>query len=261
MTTKTRRWIFLTLVLILCISALLGRTQIYYLYRDISFYFQDHTEAELAVKAYAEEQGISYGQYPQSLIDLYERNPETEDFVLNYPFREELPLDLTSCERNNSVPLFLQWDPMWGYEFYGSDRIAITGCGPTCLAMAGYYLTGEETFNPLTVAQFAEDNGYYETGYGSSWTLISQGGPELGLEVEEIPLVKKKMTDALEEGSLIICAMGSGDFTTTGHYILLTGLSDGEFTVNDPNSRENSQKTWSYDRLESQIRNLWIIRA
>ena len=31
------------------------------------------------------------------------------------------------------------------------------------------------------------------------------------------------------------------------------------FTVNDPNSRTNSKKTWTYEQLEGQIRNIWAI--
>ena len=251
--------IALFLLLALLLAGLLGAKPIYNFYRDISFGWTERTETEKAVKAYAEEMGISYGEYPQSLIDLLEGNPETEQFVLNYPFREDLPVDLTPYEDSSTVPLFLQWDPMWGYEDYGSSCIAITGCGPTCLSMVGYYLTGDANMTPDKIAKFAQKNGYYEPGYGSSWTLISEGATKLGLEAKELPLVKKKMTDALEAGSPIILAMGEGDFTTTGHYIVLTGVKDGAFTVNDPNSRINSQKLWTYEELEHQIRNIWAI--
>lgn len=233
----------------------------WYLYKDISFYWQERSEAEKRVKAYAEEMGISYGRYPQSLIDLLERNPETEAFVLNYPFREKMDYDLSEYAGGDEVPLFLQWDQRWGYETYGSNVIGITGCGPTCLAMVGYHLTGDPSFDPAQVARFAWDHGYYEPGYGSSWTLISRGGEELGLTVTELPLVKKKMTDALERGEPIILAMGAGDFTSTGHYIVLTGVEEGGFRVNDPNSRANSQRLWTYEALEPQIRNIWSVTA
>ena len=113
--------------------------------------------------------------------------------------------------------------------------------------------------NPLSVAQFAEKNGYYAKGYGSSWTLISEGAEKLGLTATELPLVKKKLTDALDAGMPVILAMGPGDFTSSGHYILLSGTQDGAFRVNDPNSRANSERLWSYEELENQIRNIWAI--
>ena len=230
----------------------------YNLYRDISFSWQERSPEAHEVKAFADGQGISFGEYPWEIIELYENNPETRDFVLNYPFRQEIPVDISRYSRE-TVPLFLQWDPMWGYEDYGSSCIAVTGCGPTCLAMAGFWLTGNESLNPKAVADFAERNGYYEKGYGSSWTLISEGAGKLGLSAKELPLVKKKMTDALEEGSLIILALGKGDFTSSGHYILLTSWTGEAFTVNDPNSRIRSQQLWTYQQLEGQIRNIWKI--
>lgn len=257
---KRRPWIWLTAAVVLLI-ALLGVKPAWYAWLDLSFYWTEHTETELKVKAYAEEKGISIGEYPRSLIELLERNPETESFVLNYPFRDAVEVELSEYADRESVPLFLQWDPRWGYERYGSDVIGITGCGPTCLAMAGYYLTGDENMTPNQIAEFAEKNGYYEKGYGSSWKLISEGGGKIGLDVTELPLVKKKMVDNLEAGYPIICAMGAGDFTTTGHYIVLIGVEDGMFRVNDPNSVANSEQLWSYEQLEGQIRNLWAIKA
>jgi hypothetical protein len=79
------------------------------------------------------------------------------------------------------------------------------------------------------------------------------------MDVRELPLVKKKMTGALEEGNLIILAMGEGDFTSSGHYILLTGVEEGGFRVHDPNSRERSGRLWTYEQLEHQIRNIWAV--
>ena len=248
-------------VLLVLLIALLGAKPMYNLYRDVSFDWEERSEQEHIVKNYAETMGISYGEYPVSLIELFERNPETEGFVLNYPFHKDMDIDLSDYDRSEGVPLFLQWDPMWGYEEYGSDILAITGCGPTCLAMVGYYLTGDENMTPDRIAKFAQRGGYYEKGYGSSWTLISQGGVELGLEVTELPLVEKKINDALEAGKPVILALGEGDFTSTGHYIVLTGVEEEGYRVNDPNSRVNSRELWTYEQLEGQIRNIWAIAA
>ncbi len=256
---KNRLAIAVTVILILLIG-ILGLLKIPGLWTEISFYWYDHTETELKVKAYAEEMGIFYCEYPQSLIELLERNPETESFVLNYPFREKEAVEAFSWDRSQGVPLLMQWDTRWGYQKYGSDVVGITGCGPLCLAMAGYYVTGDESFHPANMVDFAARNGYYSAGNGSSWTLISEGGVKLGLQVTEIPLVKKKIMNHLEAGDPIICAMGKGDFTTTGHYIVLVGTEDGLIRVNDPNSYANSEKLWSYEQMESQFRNLWVIQ-
>ena len=262
MTAKAKQklsiWVTLALILIIAVTGILTFPT---LWTELTFYRQEHTQAELKVKAYAEEMGIFYRKYPKSLIELLERNPETEDFVLNYPFRKDVAVAAFAPDRFEGVPLLMQWDKRWGYLKYGTDVVGITGCGPVCLAMAGYYVTGSEDFSPERMVKFAARNGYYSAGNGSSWTLISEGGVKLGLKVTELPLVKKKILDNLEAGKPIICAMGKGDFTSTGHYIVLVGTEDGLLRVNDPNSYANSEKLWSYEQLESQFRNLWVIEA
>ncbi|MBQ8237421.1 MAG: C39 family peptidase [Oscillospiraceae bacterium] len=258
MRTK-KKW--LTIATLLLAAAVIGAAVLPGLWREISFDWVEHTEAELAVKAYAEEKGIAYSEYPESLIDLMERNPETAGFVLNYPFREEQVIDLSGYDLADGVPLMMQWDTRWGYMKYGSDVVGLTGCGPVCLAMAGYYVTGDEKFSPDNMVEFSLDNGYCAWGNGTSWTLISEGGEKLGLDVTEIPLVKKRIMDNLEVGNPIVCVMGPGDFTTSGHFIVLVGEEDGMIRVNDPNSYANSERLWTYEEMESQFRNLWVIRA
>lgn len=249
--------LFLVVVTIVIVGA--------YKIKDVLFsdttYMIAGTQAEKTVQAYAQQKGISYDEYPKSLVDLLERNPETEAFVLQYPFRETMPIDLSSYDLSQGVPLFMQWDPRWGYIKYGSDVVGITGCGPVCLAMAGYYVTGDDRFSPDKMVEFSHKNGYYAWGKGTSWSLISEGGVKLGLDVTEIPLVEDRIIRNLEAKNPIICAMGAGDFTTDGHYIVMTAYEDGKIRVNDPNSHKNSERLWSYEEIQGQIRNLWVIRA
>ena len=219
-------------------------------------------EADRVIAAFAKENGLKLSDYPEELRALLERNPETEEFVLHYPLnRDQHPeVDLSAYEGCEGVPLFLQWDLQWGSMEYGGKPAALTGCGPVCLSMAAYYLTGDEAFSPDRMIEFAKDGGYYSPGNGSSWTLISEGGVKLGFDVTEIPLVKQRILDNLKAGNPIICAMGPGDFTTSGHFIVLVGEEDGMLRVNDPNSRANSEKLWKFEDIESQFRNLWVIR-
>ena len=219
-------------------------------------------EADRIIAAFAAENGLQLSDYPEELRELLERNPETEDFVLHYPLDKgsEVHADLAGYDRSDGVPLFLQWDRQWGFLDYGSKPAALTGCGPTCLSMAAWYLTGDDSFSPDRMMEFAEKNGYYSPGSGSSWTLISEGAVKLGFDVTEIPLAKGRIFDNLEVGNPIICAMGPGDFTAAGHFIVLVGVEDGLLQVNDPNSIKNSRKLWAFEDIESQFRNLWVIR-
>lgn len=198
--------------------------------------------------------------YPESLVALMERNPEAKQFVLNYEKNKDKheEIDLSGEVSAGEIPLFLQWDERWGYETYGDDFLAVTGCGPTCLAMVRCGLGGDTQWNPYKVASMAQEQGFYVEGTGSSWELMDAGAQQIGLSVNSIVFDEEHILSALESGMPIICAMGPGDFTTAGHFIVLTGVDDnGKVIVNDPNSKINSEKTWDMENLMSQIRNLW----
>ena len=201
---------------------------------------------------------------PQSLIDLYERNKEARQFVLDYEKNKDKheAIDISKEVRDGEIPLFLQWDERWGYETYGDDYMAVTGCGPTALSMVYTGLTGDTSLNPYEMAKLAQNNGYYVNGSGSSWNMMLGLASQIGLDANEISLDENSIKKELSAGNPIICIMGPGDFTTSGHFIVLTGITDdGKVQVNDPNSVKNSQKTWELDRIMSQMRDLWVYKA
>lgn len=210
--------------------------------------------------AFAAAQDIDISAYPKEIVQLYERNPEARDFALNYPLKKNMEFDTTvSLPEDGSVPLYLQWDERWGYRKYSGEVMGLSGCGPTALSMAASYLLNDDTLSPAYIAEFSEKNGYESRGNGTSWTLMSEGAEKLGLCSEEVPLWEASMASALSENNLIICAMGKGDFTSTGHFILLSGYEDGMFSVRDPNSVIRSERLWSYDELSWQIRGMWAV--
>lgn len=195
-----------------------------------------------------------------TIINLGDRLWQKEDkSALNNTFapRQSITIDLSEHLGSETVPLFFQWDERWGTTIYGSDVMEVTGCGPTCLSMVLVHLLQDAAYTPRYVADFAEEKEYYAKGSGSKWALISEGGEILGLDVTELPLDENRMKKNLELGNPVICIMGPGDFTTAGHFIVLTGVKEDKFVVNDPNSRENSERLWSYDEIQGQIKNLW----
>ena len=219
----------------------------------------EYPAAEAIIADFAKENGIKMKEYPDELKRLLENNPETNDFVLNYPIKRDLHEDFSMDEYKDTdeVPHLLQWDMRWGYEEYAGSIMGLSGCGPVCLSMVSIYLLGDTSYDPLFIARFAEENGYATRDNGTKWILMSEGAEKLGLKSEELPLHKETMINALREGKPIICIMGAGDFTSSGHYIVLTDYTEEGFSVLDPNSRERSEKKWTYERIESQIRNIW----
>ncbi len=199
-------------------------------------------------------------EYPESLLMLLEKNPETKDFVLDYPKNKDkhVDIDISKEVKQGEVPLFLQWDERWGYEIYGDDFLALTGCGPTCLSMVYCSLSGNSTWNPYKTARMAENSGYYVSGAGSSWDLMTEGASRLGLTAEAMIFDEEHIRAALEAGTPIICVVGPGDFTNSGHFLVLTGVDEeGKITLNDPNSKIRSKESWDINQLMSQIKNLW----
>ncbi len=201
-------------------------------------------------------------RYPEPLLKALTRNPELLNFTLDYPKKKGSAsdrIDLSGKYKPGSIPLLMQWDEDWGYAPYGNGIIGLDGCGPACLSMVLVGLTGNTEWNPEKVARFSEQNGYLDEDSDSTrWTLMSEGAKKLGLKSSELPLSEDRMTDELSAGHPIICILGPGDFTTDGHFIVLTSYRGGSFTVRDPFSKARSAKQWSYQTLKPQIRNLWV---
>lgn len=199
--------------------------------------------------------------YPEKLIAAYLNNPEMEDFITGYP--DAVPgsaQSLSPEEAGSRFPLLLQWDKRWGYNSYGESIIGLSGCGPSCLSMVLVTLLNDASMTPDQVAQFSESQGYYVSGSGTSWSLMTHGAAALGLTARELPLDESVIKNALDAGEPVICSMGAGDFTTEGHFILIYDYDEQGFILNDPNCISRSGRTWTYDELSGQIKNLWAYR-
>lgn len=198
--------------------------------------------------------------YPDNMLEALANNPEMKDFVYGYLRRDTVSTDtgLTKKEKKEKFPLFLQWDERWGYEPYGDDsNIGLAGCGPTCLSMVMYYLTGNDWLTPDEVAGYSMKNGYYMEGTGTAWALM-EDLPELyNINVTKPGLSESAIKGKIDSGKLIICAMREGDFTVSGHFIVIYGYDDDGFMVNDPNCIARSKKQWSYDEISCQIKSIW----
>ena len=199
--------------------------------------------------------------WPGEVAALLARNPEALEFVLAYPTLSgsAAPQQLEGIAQGTYPPL-LQWDSRWGKMPYGGSIMALSGCGPTALSIVACGLTGDASCTPAAVARWADENGYAGEG-GTSWELMRSGCAQFGLRAQELSLTQSVVLGALEAGQPVICSMRPGDFTTAGHFIVLTGVEDGQLRVVDPNSPSRSAALWDYERLEPQIKNLWAYTA
>lgn len=211
------------------------------------------------LEAFIEYHELSLEDYPQVVQEAFATSKENIEYLLNFPFLygKEQEVDISGYDISKGVPLFIQWDPMWGYKEYAGNYAGLAACGPTCLSMVAYYLTGDPKYDPVYMMEYAEANGHCGNRQGTYWSLFTEGAVEMGFIVKEEYKTERKLISVLEEGKLIILSVGPGHFTSAGHFIVLTGYEDGYFTVNDPNSYANSQRKWAYEEFEDQIKNIW----
>ncbi len=162
--------------------------------------------------------------------------------------------------RAGEVPELYQRDAAWASERYGEDDLAESGCGPVCMAMVYVALTGRDDRGPVEMAALSERMGCVSPD-GTAWTFMTEGAAAAGLAAEELPADELSVRRALLGGSFVICSMGPGDFTTTGHFIVLAGIDEHRgLVVRDPNSPERTARSWDFDVVLGQARNLWAYR-
>ncbi|MCR4617384.1 MAG: C39 family peptidase [Lachnospiraceae bacterium] len=198
---------------------------------------------------------------PKDILDFVDNNPEAEEYAKGYALYANADIDININDEigESGIPLFIQWDKRWGYKSYGKNYIGVAGCGPTCIAMVACGLTRDDSINPYVVSNFADEQGYYTYGQGTSWSLMDVGAEQFGIAGISGIINEDYILENLSEESPMICSMKPGDFTSSGHFIVLAGIdSDGKIIVNDPNSPKNSEKHWDVDILVDQMKAIWV---
>lgn len=137
---------------------------------------------------------------------------------------------------------------------FGGDPIGPYGCGPVAMSMVVSSMTSQ-SMDPGQMAAWAADNGYWAPQSGSYHSLIPDAAVAFGLGCTRLgACTPDQMVTALLGGDMLVALMGPGDFTSSGHFIVLRGVSlSGEILIADPNSRENSLVLWDPQRLLDQM--------
>lgn len=150
------------------------------------------------------------------------------------------------------VVYFNQLDERYCNKPYGTDHIGGYGCGPTAMSIVVSSLT-DKTVDPVEMAQWAYENGYWCSKSGSYHSLIPAAAKHWGLSVEGCTTSEpQRILDALAEGKLVVALMTKGHFTSSGHFIVLRGVQDEKILVADPASYTRSQKAWDLSLILSE---------
>ena len=202
-------------------------------------HFQDH------VFALSDDQKLLASNYAQNLSILlgdgmYQVLSMTEFSAMGASYEGVVFTDGVT-----QVTYYNQLDSRWANSPYGTDNIGGYACGPTAMAIVVSSLTSE-TVDPPHMAQWAYENGYWCSRSGSYHTLIPGASEEWGLDVEGCTAAEpQRIVDALADGKLVVALMTKGHFTSSGHFIVLRGVTtDGQIMVADPSSYSRSEKTW-----------------
>jgi hypothetical protein len=151
--------------------------------------------------------------------------------------------------------VYSQYDPAWKDLPYSSSTIGVAGCGPSAMAMIISTLTGQKV-TPVDTANYAASQGMYISGSGSSWQIGEVVAKQWGLKAEPLQKDIAQITQALQQGKLIITP-GSGPkpFTSGGHFIVIRGVTpSGKFLVGDSGHKDTSDKEWDPQQIISSMR-------
>ncbi|MDD5936969.1 MAG: C39 family peptidase [Clostridiales bacterium] len=213
---------------------------------------QDHTAgSEDAVDSSPEEEDTSRDTNIPAFA-----NGMSKEFLASLSDTQEGTL--LETPGRDSIIYYMQTDPRWASKYYGgTDTIEKYGCGPTSLSIVISTLT-DTKIDPVQMCAWANEKGYWFLQQGSKHQLIPEGGEAFGLKVTGVANdvdAADQLRTALSDGKLVIALMGKGSFTRSGHFIVLRGITEDDMVyVADPNSRENTDKTWKLTQIVNEAK-------
>lgn len=175
----------------------------------------------------------------------------------------------------NKKPIeYMQTDPRWKslpYRVPGeSATIGGSGCGPTCAAMLIETLTGK-TFTPIDACAWSKEHGYKALNQGTYYSYFVPQFAEHGIECTRLNTasVYGKPDDKVHEEALallrmgyyIIACMGKGNWTSSGHYIVVWNAQERYVSINDPASRRTDRLCGDMATFRNQVKYYWAIDA
>lgn len=209
-------------------------------------------EGQEDVRARIDMDFTASGADQKEIINPYESSPayNANRFIAMYCAAKNQDYasislkDMEDVIRKAQVVYYNQLDKRYASKPYGTDDIGTYGCGPTCMAMVVSSLTSE-TVDPVEMARWAYENGYWCSRSGSYHSLIPGAAKAWGLPVQGCGKTEgQRIVDALSQGKLVVAIMLKGHFTSTGHFIVLRGVENGKILVADPANYTRSQQEW-----------------
>ena len=196
----------------------------------------------------------------QSLLELALDVPEAIDFVAAYPDAEKTAQPYDEAVTQGSAPQLWCWDARWGAVDYAGHPLAVSGSGPTSLAMAYMGLTGKNDRSPADIAQAVTEAELATGDSMMSADYLTGATEELGLSLESYVSNGENLSQMLDSGTYLLIEAKAGTLTDTAHWVLLvTENEDGSVVVYDPTSPEVSEHPWAPATLASSCDTLYAL--
>lgn len=200
----------------------------------------------------------------QGLINR--RNAEKELF-------DKMDTNSTNNKLQMIKPIsYLQTDSKWknhNYSAKGEKKtIGSSGCGVVAAAMVIATLK-DKNVSPVITAEWSMAHGYKALNQGTYYTYFVPQLAQYGISCRRLNqsnLYGKSSStyhtdalSALKNGNWVIACMGKGNWTSSGHFILLYGYENGYVYINDPASTKANRIKNTWNLFAKQVKYLWVI--
>lgn len=151
-----------------------------------------------------------------------------------------------------------------------NNSIGYAGCGVTAMAIVASTYKNSRTYDPIYMSERAyqtgncgSDNGTYSGFYCKQSRAMGFKCSQVGKKTSE----KQFVLNHLAKGHLVIIHVGSGIFTKSGHYMVLSGIdpTTKKVYVTDPNNRSNKKNRntgsgwYSFNSIAKQVKNGFFV--
>lgn len=174
-----------------------------------------------------------------------------------------------------TVPIsYLQVDPKWKNIPYATkDEVATigsSGCGPTACAMIVATLA-DSNITPVEACAWALSKGFKAYRQGTYYSFVSQYLKKYDIEAQILNdaniyhnLKAKAHEEALAtigSGDWVLCCMGKGRWTSSGHFILWYANNGSYALIRDPNSTKTNRIKAPISTLQNEVKYYWHIKV
>lgn len=172
----------------------------------------------------------------------------------------------------NKKPVsYLQTDPAWKnipYQAPGETRtIGTSGCGPTSAAMLISTITGKKV-TPVDTCKWSIAHGYKAANQGTYYSYFTPQFKEYGIECKQLNWenLRGKPNDPrhdkylsyLKEGYYLIALMKEGNWTSSGHFIVVWDVDD-KIRINDPASTRDNRVNGDIRTFKNECAYYWLV--